>query len=119
MAGRLTAAYDGVATDNLEAGRRAARHLYERGFRSPTVIAGPPALRTTEDRATGFLSVWRELGVEVGADALRRGDLHLGSGRAVMEQLLAAGEARSEEHTSELQSRFDLVCRLQLAQKNT
>src|SRR5699024_6554333 len=71
---------DVVATDNREAGRQAARHLHERGFRSPTVIAGPPALRTTEDRATGFLSVWRELGVEVGADALRRGDLHLGSG---------------------------------------
>src|SRR5699024_8700799 len=47
---------DVVATDNLEAGRQAARHLCERGFRSPTVIAGPPALRTTEDRATGFLS---------------------------------------------------------------
>src|SRR5699024_11249838 len=27
-------------------------------------------------------------------------------------------EARSEEHTSELQSRFDLVCRLLLEQKN-
>src|SRR5207249_7639934 len=26
---------------------------------------------------------------------------------------------RSEEHTSELQSRFDLVCRLQLEKKNT
>src|SRR5438067_9859326 len=26
---------------------------------------------------------------------------------------------RSEEHTSELQSRFDLVCRLLLAKKNT
>src|SRR5699024_11350974 len=62
---------DVVATDNLEAGRQAARHLYERGFRSPTVIAGPPALRTT----------------------------------------------RSEEHTSELQSRFDIVCRLLLDKK--
>src|SRR5699024_12276288 len=30
----------------------------------------------------------------------------------------AAG-ARSEEHTSELQSRFDLVCRLLLEKKNT
>src|SRR5699024_11455359 len=27
--------------------------------------------------------------------------------------------SRSEEHTSELQSRFDLVCRLLLEQKNT
>src|SRR5699024_11953813 len=29
----------------------------------------------------------------------------------------AARQARSEEHTSELQSRFDLVCRLLLEQK--
>src|SRR5699024_12208312 len=30
----------------------------------------------------------------------------------------SAGQERSEEHTSELQSRFDLVCRLLLEQKN-
>src|SRR6266704_5370467 len=30
----------------------------------------------------------------------------------------ARGRARSEEHTSELQSRFDLVCRLLLEKKN-
>src|SRR5699024_11745815 len=29
------------------------------------------------------------------------------------------GESRSEEHTSELQSRFDLVCRLLLEKKNS
>src|SRR5699024_12251694 len=29
-----------------------------------------------------------------------------------------SGRARSEEHTSELQSRFDLVCRLLLEKKN-
>src|SRR5207249_9896815 len=29
------------------------------------------------------------------------------------------GPSRSEEHTSELQSRFDLVCRLLLEKKNT
>src|SRR5438067_7980571 len=32
-------------------------------------------------------------------------------------QLLDASGARSEEHTSELQSRFDLVCRLLLEKK--
>src|SRR6266513_729340 len=31
----------------------------------------------------------------------------------------AGGHVRSEEHTSELQSRFDLVCRLLLANKKT
>src|SRR5699024_12802582 len=33
--------------------------------------------------------------------------------------LCLSGERRSEEHTSELQSRFDLVCRLLLEKKNT
>src|SRR5438067_13872495 len=32
---------------------------------------------------------------------------------------LKPGRARSEEHTSELQSRFDLVCRLLLERKKT
>src|SRR5699024_12851251 len=33
-------------------------------------------------------------------------------------KLWAASNVRSEEHTSELQSRFDLVCRLLLEKKN-
>src|SRR5699024_12269726 len=33
-------------------------------------------------------------------------------------QRIEIGEHRSEEHTSELQSRFDLVCRLLLEKKN-
>src|SRR5207249_5293584 len=39
------------------------------------------------------------------------------SGRVVL--LVARPAARSEEHTSELQSRFDLVCRLLLEKKKT
>src|SRR5437868_7806642 len=38
-----------------------------------------------------------------------------GVGRATARRL---GSARSEEHTSELQSRFELVCRLLLEKKN-
>src|SRR5699024_12305661 len=34
------------------------------------------------------------------------------------EPVLTVRQQRSEEHTSELQSRFDLVCRLLLAKKN-
>lgn len=84
---------DLVATDNLDAGRQAARHLFEHGFRSPAVIAGPSSLRTTEDRATGYLTAWREGGVTVDETMLLRGDLHLESGRALMEQILDDGIA--------------------------
>src|SRR2546428_4434727 len=38
-----------------------------------------------------------------------------GNGRAIA----VLGDMRSEEHTSELQSRSDLVCRLLLEKKNT
>src|SRR5207249_8703580 len=37
----------------------------------------------------------------------------------VMGGSIAIGHPRSEEHTSELQSRFDLVCRLLLEKKKT
>src|SRR5699024_12431022 len=55
-----------------------------------------------------------------------RHPLHHGPGHAAADQqglphalVLPAGEdLRSEEHTSELQSRFDLVCRLLLEKKN-
>src|SRR5207249_5900658 len=44
-------------------------------------------------------------------------DLHQGSVRPGGGRILDEERARSEEHTSELQSRFDLVCRLLLEKK--
>src|SRR5699024_12818316 len=46
----------------------------------------------------------------------RAGPVGLGQ-RASLVRLRLVGMARSEEHTSELQSRFDLVCRLLLEKK--
>src|SRR5438067_7641987 len=43
---------------------------------------------------------------------------HLRCGLAVRAAAAALRRARSEEHTSELQSRVDLVCRLLLEKKN-
>src|SRR5437868_7536970 len=55
-----------------------------------------------------------------GGDPARRGRAHFrrGSRPQALEGQAAARE-RSEEHTSELQSRFDLVCRLLLEKKKT
>src|SRR5260370_10829888 len=48
-----------------------------------------------------------------GLDADRRDDAHREAGPE------ARADARSEEHTSELQSHLNLVCRLLLEKKNT
>src|SRR5207249_5350847 len=48
---------------------------------------------------------------------LARTQLHLHAARVVDRGHLAPHVGRSEEHTSELQSRFDLVCRLLLEKK--
>src|SRR5699024_11285284 len=48
----------------------------------------------------------------VGADAADEG-----AGAPQLRRPCTLGSARSEEHTSELQSRFDLVCRLLLEKK--
>src|SRR5688572_32602715 len=53
-----------------------------------------------------------ELRRMLAADATRRGVLTAGAGA------LALGLPRSEEHTSELQSQANFVCRLLLAKKN-
>src|SRR5699024_11556605 len=52
---------------------------------------------------------------KLGADYEREGLEHVFARQIEREQ---EHERRSEEHTSELQSRFDLVCRLLLEKKN-
>src|SRR5688572_31144354 len=50
--------------------------------------------------------------------ARRRPRLHPGAGEGpVRDSIRAGGDARSEEHTSELQSQSNLVCRLLLEKK--
>src|SRR6266496_4596187 len=66
-------------------------HCHGRGF----AVRSPPGQSAIPGRATGFAPRTRPF---------RRG-------------LSRCGGARSEEHTSELQSRRDLVCRLLLEKK--
>src|SRR5699024_12601862 len=56
-------------------------------------------------------------GVDDGLQLLAHKDGDDGRGRLVGAQAVVVA-GRSEEHTSELQSRFDLVCRLLLAKNN-
>src|SRR5207249_11986596 len=58
------------------------------------------------------------IGRELAGTAVRLGPLAPDALRTLARWALPAfGDVRSEEHTSELQSRFDLVCRLLLEKK--
>src|SRR2546427_1759554 len=68
--------------------------------------AAPPLIRQALHSPAG--NPWTEMGVDLGADGALgdAGDVPLGT-----------SAARSEEHTSELQSQSNLVCRLLLEKK--
>src|SRR5207247_11086698 len=80
--------------------------------------ASPPAASTASRTrcsppcGSASAATWRR-SERSGSGALRRPRLLRGHGRpGLQEDLPGLAVARSEEHTSELQSRVDLVCRL-------
>src|SRR5690625_7126145 len=79
-----------VDNDNFRAGEEITVDLIEKGHQKIAFIGGSKDLFVTRDREAGY--------------------------KSAME---AAGLDRSEEHTSELQSRGHLVCRLLLEKKQT
>src|SRR5689334_23537296 len=60
----------------------------------------------------------RRIELAVDGRILRRADVGFGDRKWRLERELGVG-LRSEEHTSELQSQFHLVCRLLLEKKNS
>src|SRR5438067_5690796 len=81
--------------------------------------SGAPQLEAVEGLGVGAQDLIEGLGADLasGLEVAQRLDL---GGRIVMSIIGADDQditIRSEEHTSELQSRFDLVCRLLLEKK--
>src|SRR5260221_9035131 len=79
--------------------------------------------RSLVNRAPNCLGLALRFGVEAADDALKIGKFfhHLGGEVALAQDCCSRDlttEMRSEEHTSELQSHSDLVCRLLLEKKN-
>src|SRR5437868_11214481 len=86
-------------------------------FRSWWRQPGELGLKLTASSASAAGVVAREDGFGMKALVEYRWELAVGDYRLTAEELAELAAARSEEHTSELQSRFDLVCRLLLEKK--
>src|SRR5207248_11130796 len=80
------------------------------------MIRRPPR-STLFPYTTLFRSEGRALPGARGGSAGHRGDLRRDARRRRRRGAAGAGDGRSEEHTSELQSPYDLVCRLLLEKK--
>src|SRR5699024_12187667 len=106
LIGLLFAIYQGV----WGLGHLATAALSDRVGRKHLVVWG----MTIQGVALGVIAAGHGFGIWAAGAAL------LGIGTAMVYPTLLAvvGDVRSEEHTSELQSRFDLVCRLLLEKKN-
>src|SRR5437868_9603245 len=75
----------------------------------------PPPPRST---LFPYTTLFRSAGARLSHHAARHARLDEFSARALSRPRFLSRCARSEEHTSELQSRFELVCRLLLEKKN-
>src|SRR5437867_8519682 len=85
-------------------------------------IMPPPPRSTLFPYTTLFRSQHAAFELDLAKAVLRDHLLafaHAGLGREHFAVLVLAGVFRSEEHTSELQSPYDLVCRLLLEKKKT
>src|SRR2546429_2886805 len=84
------------------------------------MIRRPPR-STLFPYTTLFRSVWLPLSPTTEATDATSDGTGIGNGAAVVDlmNVTASGSKRSEEHTSELQSRLHLVCRLLLEKKKT
>src|SRR5436190_12252973 len=83
-------------------------------------IRRPP--RSTLFPYTTLFRSWAEPPRDVGVGAtvrVARGNPQRGHERGAGGRVIPRGDGRSEEHTSELQSHSDLVCRLLLEKKKT
>src|SRR5699024_11556164 len=88
--------------------------LFPSSLPSPAAPRSPPSFPTRRSSDLSRTSSPHMHGNSPHVDARTCDDL---ADDRVPEQLSDDEQARSEEHTSELQSRFDLVCRLLLEKK--
>src|SRR5699024_11859556 len=101
----------------MYADRRIKLRAHHRRSGAPRILTPDGSLgRACEVR---LLVTGGPLGVVVGVDGARISGGTVGADHTLVGRWHCGCRLRSEEHTSELQSRFDLVCRLLLEKKTS
>jgi LacI family transcriptional regulator len=88
---RRVPGHPSATCDDVLGGELVARHLWDRGHRKVSVIAGEPYASTAVDRTAGFVERWRSLGGEISDDAVVWSRFDTAGGREAAETILMNG----------------------------
>ena len=83
---------DAVLVNNLEGSKRAVLMLFENGARRIGFIGGDMTLSSARERYEGYISAYREFGLEPETSLVRFGDFHVASGYSLMRELMELPE---------------------------
>src|SRR5690625_6749192 len=112
-----------VISDDYLGAYQGVVHLIEQGCRRIAHFAGKQHIHIYQNRLKGYLQALEDHNLDVDEELIIESDLIQNTYRIVQtgyqmgKKLMKLPQPRSEEHTSELQSRGHLVCRLLLEKK--
>jgi LacI family transcriptional regulator len=86
---RAVKGFPSALCDDALGGTLVAQHLWERGHRVVSVIAGEPYASTAVDRTSGFVTRWRALGGEIPDSAVVWSRFDTMGGRIAAETILS------------------------------
>lgn len=91
---RAVKGFPSATCDDVLGGMLVAQHLWERGHRVVSIIAGEPYASTAVDRTHGFASRWRALGGEIPESAIVWSRFDTMGGRIAAQRVLSDSSRR-------------------------
>jgi LacI family transcriptional regulator len=88
---RRVPGHPSATCDDVLGGELVAQHLWDRGHRKVSVIAGEPYASTAVDRTAGFVERWQSLGGDISDDAVVWSRFDTAGGRQAAETILMNG----------------------------
>lgn len=88
LVNRRLPGFPSATCDDVLGGELVAEHLWDKGHRIVSVIAGEPYASTAIDRVAGFVDRWRELGGDIPESAIVWSGFDTAGGRDAAENIL-------------------------------